>query len=105
MSTVGPCSGALALLLCGMLYSFFWYPVVRHIPYWVTPSDIWSTFRDAHYVIWSGEGAVYNANTNFVTFPGIAVFLAPFAWLQDALKLSAELARDLSFQTHVVVRA
>jgi hypothetical protein len=84
-----PVSGALALLLFGMIYSFFWYPVVRHIQYWVTPSDIWSTFRDAHYVIWSGEGAVYNANTNFVTFPGIAVFLAPFAWLQDALKLSA----------------
>jgi hypothetical protein len=72
-----------------MIYSFFWWPVVHHTQYWVTPADLWSTFRDAHYVIWSGEGQVYNANTDFVTFPGIAVLLAPLAWLQDALKLTA----------------
>lgn len=83
-----PVVGALALLIFGMLYSFFWYPVVHHIPFWVTPGDIWDTFRDAHYVIWNGEGRVYNASTDFVTFPGIALFLAPFAWLQDALKLT-----------------
>ncbi len=77
-----------ALLLGGMAYSLFWFPVVRHINYWLTPSDLWGTFRDAHYVIWNGEGQVYNASTNFVTFPGIAVFLAPFAWIQDALKLT-----------------
>src|SRR5580698_307694 len=70
-----PVLGAFAILLFGMLYSFFWYWIVHHHLYWITPSDIWSTFRDAHYVIWSGEGDVYSANTNFVTFPGIAVFL------------------------------
>lgn len=86
---VWPVSGTLALVLFGMTYSFFWYPVVHQIQYWVTPSDIWATFRDAHYIIWSGEGHVYSANTDIVTFPGIAVLLAPVAWLQDVLKLSA----------------
>jgi hypothetical protein len=85
---IWPVAGTVALLLGGMAYSLFWYPVVNHVSYWVTPSDLWGTFRDAHYVIWNGEGQVYNASTNFVTFPGIAVLLAPLAWLQEGLKLS-----------------
>ncbi|MCU1362476.1 MAG: hypothetical protein JWM55_304 [Acidimicrobiaceae bacterium] len=84
-----PVAGTVALLVAGMAFSFFWYPVVHHISFWATPGDLWGTFRDAHYVIWDGEGRVYNASTSFVTFPGIAVLLAPFAWLQDALHLSA----------------
>jgi hypothetical protein len=78
----------LALLVTGLAYSFFWYPVVHHIGAWNTPPDLWGTFRDAHYIIWDGEGQVYNANTNFVTFPGIAVLLAPFAEIQQAFHLT-----------------
>ncbi len=84
---VWPIVGTVVLLGCGLAYSLFWYPVVHHVSYWITADDIWGTFRDAHFVIWNGEGHVY-AGTEFVTFPGIAVLLAPFAWLQDALKLS-----------------
>jgi hypothetical protein len=64
---VWPLSGMIVLLVAGMAYTFFWYPVVHHIGAWNTPPDLWGTFRDAHYVIWDGEGQVYNANTNFVT--------------------------------------
>jgi hypothetical protein len=71
-----------------MAFSFWWVPVVHHLPVWQTPDDLWSTFRDAHYVIWSGEGHVYSANTNFVTFPGIAVLLAPVAEIQRVFNLS-----------------
>ncbi len=76
------------ILIAGMAYSFWWYPVVHHANFWLTPDDLWSTFRDAHYVIWSGEGHVYNASTNFVTFPGIAVLLSPLAWIQSHFNLS-----------------
>jgi hypothetical protein len=85
---VWPFSGMIVLLVAGMAYTFFWYPVVHHIGAWNTPPDLWGTFRDAHYVIWDGEGQVYNANTNFVTFPGIAVLLAPFAEIQRAFHLT-----------------
>jgi hypothetical protein len=78
----------IALLVAGMAYTLFWYPVVHHIGAWNTPPDLWGTFRDAHYVIWDGEGQVYNANTNFVTFPGIAVLLSPFAEIQQAFHLT-----------------
>jgi hypothetical protein len=83
-----PLLGALAILVFGLAYSFFWNLVVHHVAIWTTPPDLWNTFRDAHYVIWNGEGQVYNANTSFVTFPGIAVFLAPFAELQNLFHLT-----------------
>jgi len=83
-----PLSGMLIMLVAGMAYSFFWYPIVDHISIWNTPGDLWGTFRDAHYIIWDGEGQVYNASTNFVTFPGIAILLAPFAALQEAFHLT-----------------
>jgi hypothetical protein len=85
---IWPVSGMIVLLVAGMAYTLFWYPVVKHVGAWNTPADIWSTFRDAHYVIWNGEGQVYNANTNFVTFPGIAVLLSPIAEIQQAFHLS-----------------
>jgi hypothetical protein len=85
---VWPFSGMIALLVGGLAYTFFWYPVVHHIGAWNTPPDLWGTFRDAHYIIWDGEGLVYNANTNFVTFPGIAVLLSPFAEIQQAFHLT-----------------
>ena len=83
-----PFAGMIALLIAGMAYSFFWNNVVHHVNVWATPPDIWNTFRDAHYVIWDGEGQVYNANTSFVTFPGIAVLLAPLAEIQRVFNLT-----------------
>jgi uncharacterized membrane protein len=71
-----------------MGFSLFWNIVIHHVGVWETPPDLWNTFRDAHYVIWDGEGQVYNANTSFVTFPGIAVLLAPIAELQSIFHLT-----------------
>jgi hypothetical protein len=83
-----PLAGMLVLLVGGMSWSFFWDLVVHHVDVWSTPSDLWGTFRDAHYIIWDGEGQVYNANTSFVTFPGIAVFLSPIAEIQRVFHLT-----------------
>jgi hypothetical protein len=84
----GPFAVMVALLLVGMAFSLFWDVVVHHIYIWHTPPDLWATFRDAHYIIWDGEGQVYNANTAFVTFPGIAVLLSPIAEIQRVFNLS-----------------
>jgi hypothetical protein len=81
-------SGLIALLVGGMAYTFFWVPIVHHLSAWNTPPDLWGTFRDAHFIIWDGEGRIYNANTDFVTFPGIAVLLAPLAEIQIAFHLT-----------------
>lgn len=77
-----------AILLTGMAFSFWWFPLVDHYPAWFTPTDLWSTYRDAQYVGWSGEGVLYNAGTFLETLPGIAVALAPLAALAGALHLS-----------------
>jgi hypothetical protein len=83
-----PIAGMTAILVVGMVYSFYFNPVVHHVDLWNTPPDLWGTFRDAHYIIWDGEGQVYNASTSFVTFPGIAVFLAPIAEIQRIFHLT-----------------
>jgi hypothetical protein len=57
----------------------------------LAPGDIWSTFRDAHFVGWGSEGAIYAAGTSLVTFPGIAVLLTPVAMLQNPLHLSSSI--------------
>jgi hypothetical protein len=83
-----PFAVMVALLLIGMAFSLFWNVVVHHVNIWHTPPDLWATFRDAHYIIWDGEGQVYNANTAFVTFPGIAVLLSPIAEIQRVFNLT-----------------
>jgi hypothetical protein len=65
-----------------MAYSVWWPAMVRHNGrYWVTPSDFWSTLRAAHYVGWGGLSFVYSSRAVFVTLPGFATILSPFAML------------------------
>jgi hypothetical protein len=73
-------------------YSFWWNPVVNHTYGWVVPGDIWSTLRAAHWVGWGDLGNVYGKDTALVTFPGIAVLLAPVAMISGALGLSESIA-------------
>ena len=76
-------TGALvALGLCTLVslaYSFLWGPVVRHEAVWVVPGDIWSTFRNAHFVGWGDMGTIYDPNYGLLTFPAVVVALAPVA--------------------------
>lgn len=78
----------LATVVTGMAYSLLWAPVIRHQSAWVTPGDIWATFRGAHYVAWGGFADVYGAKTGLVSFPGMLVVLAPISALTGALGLS-----------------
>ena len=78
-------------VVVSMAYSLWWNPVVHHSPVWVIPGDIWSTFRAAHWVGWGDIGAIYGKDTQLVTFPGIAVLLAPVAMVSGALGLGESL--------------
>jgi hypothetical protein len=94
-----PLLGMLVILITGMAFTFWWNLVVHGVNFWSTPPDLWATFRDAHYIVWNGEGHVYNASTSFVTFPGIAVFLAPLAEIQLHFNLSESFPVYLSHPT------
>jgi len=80
------------VVIVSMVYSLWWNPVVHHSHNWVIPGDLWSTFRAAHWVGWGDIGGIYGNNTQLVTFPGIAVLLAPVAMVSGALGRSESIA-------------
>jgi hypothetical protein len=86
-------------IITGMAYTLFWAPVVRHHPYWLTPPDLWCTFRSAHFIGWGDLGGVYSAGTELVTFPGLLLLLAPVAMLSGALHLTESFPRFLTHPT------
>jgi len=81
----------LVATLLGMAFTLAWDPVLHHVSSWDIPGDIWSTFRAAHWVGWGDLGGVYNADTQLVTLPGIAVLLAPVAMLSGHFNLTESL--------------
>ncbi len=87
-----PLAVMLAFVIVSMAYSLWWNPVIHHSRDWVIPGDIWSTFRAAHWVGWGDIGNMYGNDTQLVTFPGIAVLLAPVAMVSGALGLGESIA-------------
>src|SRR5580658_8866105 len=98
-----PLAVTIAFVVTGMAYSLFWAPVVRHHPYWVTPGDLWATYRAAHWVGWGDLGGIYGAGTALVTFPGILLVLAPVAMLTGALGMSESFPKFLAHPTSWLV--
>jgi hypothetical protein len=94
-----PLAVTVAFVLIGMAFSFWWGPVVRHHPYWITPGDLWSTYRAAHYVGWGDLGGIYGAGTALVTFPGIVLLLSPVAMVTGKLGLSESFPKFLAHPT------
>jgi len=82
---------AAVVVITGVLFVFFSDPVLLHSQTWVNQSDLWGIFRGAHYVSWGYLGGTYNQETGMVTFPGIAVLLAPVALIADALHLTVSM--------------
>jgi hypothetical protein len=82
-----PLAMMLLFVIVSMVYSLWWGPVVHHSHVWMIPGDIWSTFRAAHWVGWGDIGGIYGSDTQLVTFPGIAVLLAPVAMISSTLAL------------------
>jgi len=75
---------------------FGWGPLVLHRAAWLTPGDMWSTFRAAHWVAWGDFGGVYASGTQLVSFPGLLLLLAPMAALTGSLGLSENLPFTLA---------
>ena len=89
----------LGVVAIGMAVSLLWLPLVGHATGWLTPGDIWGTFRDAHLVGWGGEADVYQAGTGFLSPPAFPVLLAPVAMVSSALGLSASFPLYLQHPT------
>jgi hypothetical protein len=94
-----PLVTTVAFVVTGMAFTLLWAPVVRHHSYWLTPGDLWSTYRAAHFVGWGDLGGVYGSGAGLVTFPGILLLLAPVAMLTGALGLSESFPRLLAHPT------
>ena len=82
-----------AFFVVGMIFMFFWNPLVRHVGSWNTGGDLWGIFRGAHYVGWGFPGGIYTSGTGIVTFPGMAILLAPVAMLADHFHMTESFAQ------------
>jgi hypothetical protein len=76
-----------AIVATTMAYSLLWGPLVAHSA-WITPGDIWGTFRTAQFVAWGDIGDVYSSGGALVSLPGISIALAPAAFLVNHLGLA-----------------
>jgi hypothetical protein len=83
-----PTAYSVLLVVIGMAFTLWWYPITDHVSGWMTPHDFWSTYRDAHYVGWGAFGQIYTDGTGLVTLPAIAIILAPVAMLTGAFHMS-----------------
>jgi hypothetical protein len=81
-------AAVLFLIGTGMVFGLWAGPAILHTRVWTTPGDIWVTMRAAHVIAWGGEGILYQHSYGFITFPGVAVALAPVAMLSSALHLT-----------------
>lgn len=72
----------------GLLYCFRWGPVVRHKPdLWITPGDIWTTYRASAAVAHGHLSAVYGPG--FLAFPGFLAVLAPLGAFANSFTTTA----------------
>ncbi len=72
----------------GLLYCFRWGPVVRHKPdLWITPGDIWTTYRASAAAAHGHFSAVYGPG--FLAFPGILAAFAPLGALINSFTTTA----------------
>ncbi|MGH9100034.1 MAG: hypothetical protein ACRDV8_07380, partial [Acidimicrobiales bacterium] len=89
----------LAVVASGMALSLLWLPLVDHGSGWLTPGDLWGTFRDAHLVGWGGEADIYQSGTGYLSPPAFPVLLAPVAMASGALHLTESLPLFLRHPT------
>jgi hypothetical protein len=79
---------AIAMVVIGVAFMFEWNLLIHHSNSWNVGGDLWNTFRAAHYVGWGFPGGIYDPTNGIITFPGMAVLLAPVAMLSGELHLT-----------------
>ena len=103
VADAGRWRSSLTFVIVSIVYSLWWNPVVHHSQIWVIPGDIWSTFRAAHWVGWGNIGGIYGGDTQLVTFPGIAVLLAPLAMVSGGTRTEGVASHRSSSASPTVV--
>jgi len=87
----GPLIVTALVVTSGMAFSFMWLPLTVegfYHQFWVTPGDIWAAYRTGQWIGWGAYGSLYSATASYITFPGLAIVLAPLALFTQALGLS-----------------
>lgn len=80
----GPIGVAFVFVALGLAYVFRWGSVVRHTPsLWITPVDLSGIYRASTALAHSHFNAIYQANSGFLTLPGILIVLAPLGALSN----------------------
>lgn len=78
---------AAVFVATGIAFTFWWSPVVLHVPQWADSGDLWDTYRAAQWVSWGSEGTVYEHGIYAIVFPGVDVLLAPVAMVATHYRL------------------
>ena len=91
------------MVALGMVFMFYWNPLVHHIQLWAVGDDLWGMYRGAQYVSWGSIGQIYTPSDGIVTFPGMPILLAPAAVLAAKLHLSATFGVVLAKPTAALV--
>jgi hypothetical protein len=77
---------SVAFVCLGLAYFFRWGPIVRHTPsLWLSPGDLWTTYRASSDLAHGHFGAIYSPKLGFLAFPGILIALAPLGSLNNVL--------------------
>ena len=77
------CIASAVYVAFGCVFSFYLFPKIFHHDQWLTPADVWSSFRGAQFVVWGD----FTDGLQHVSAPGTVLLLAPAAYLSDSLHL------------------
>jgi hypothetical protein len=81
---IWPIAVSVAFVILGLAYFFRWGPVVRHTPsLWISPGDLWTTYRASSVLTHGHFGAIYAPELGFLAFPAILIALAPLGALNN----------------------
>ncbi|HXR27812.1 MAG TPA: hypothetical protein VN771_08095, partial [Candidatus Baltobacteraceae bacterium] len=83
-----PLIGSLIFAVVVVNFTLWWDPVTNHVDAWWVPGDFWHTFFTTSAFVHGHWGAVYDAQTGLIAFPGVLVMLSPAVALAQALHLS-----------------
>ncbi|MGD0381321.1 MAG: hypothetical protein ABSC30_15210 [Acidimicrobiales bacterium] len=91
-----PLGISVVYIILGLLYSFRWGSVVRHVPsLWITPGDLSDIFGASVALAHGHLGAIYQNRPTLREFPGILIALAPVGALSHAFHTTfVEIAKN-----------
>jgi hypothetical protein len=79
-----PILASLLFVIVGLIYYFRWGSVFHHNPSeWLSPGDLWDTFRAATSLVQGHLGSIYSAHSGFFSPPGFLIVLAPLSALRS----------------------